>query len=363
MIFRTASLLLFMIVSNTLTAQAFEKKGTISKEFEITENTEIQITNKYGNIQVITWELDSVKFEVSISVKGNKAYKVDKNFSYIDVEFTANQYYVLANTIFENEKSNFWSDVSDITNSLFKSGSNAQIDISVYVPEENALKLKNKFGNIYLTNQTGPLEIDLSNGDLRANHLSGKTDIKLGFGKATIKTLDNARLDINYGELRVKKAGELFIESKSSEIDCEDSEALRLQSRRDKFYLGNIKKLNGEFSFSTVKIDILETEIFLKTNFGDLLIDQFNPDFSIYNVNSSNTDISSVLSANNGYKLELYYNKKTDLQLPIGLENVEESLINDDDEFYLSASSGEISSKSPTIKINQKGGSIIIINR
>jgi len=200
-------LLLFTSVSY---AEDFNKNREISKTFMTTEETEIQINNKYGNIQIINWEKDSVMIQVEISVKGSKLSKVNKTFDYIDVDFTSDSYYVIVNTIFKNERNRFWTDVSDLTNSIFKGGNNTQINYKVYMSENNALKIKNKFGNIYLGNRKANTEIKLSNGDMKANDFSGYLEMEFSYGTANIKRANDARVKINYGDIRIKKINTLY---------------------------------------------------------------------------------------------------------------------------------------------------------
>ncbi|MDP8231279.1 MAG: hypothetical protein P9L91_01275, partial [Candidatus Zophobacter franzmannii] len=148
-------------------AQQYEKSRKLTKEFPITAETDVQIINKYGNIHILPWDKDSIRFEISIKVEASKQSKVDRTFESIEIDFSESSYYLIVQTVFDNKKSSFWSDVSDFTNSMLNSGSNAQIDYIVYVPVKNKLTLENKFGNIYMTDHLGKTLITISNGDFR----------------------------------------------------------------------------------------------------------------------------------------------------------------------------------------------------
>lgn len=345
-------------------AEDFSKEREISRSFKIMEKTDIQISNKYGNIQVINWEKDSVMFVISISVKGTKLAKVNKTFNYIDVDIKANDYYIIANTVFENERNNFWTDVSDITNSIFRGGSNTQIDYMVYMPGQNNLRIKNKFGNIYLTNRDSATEIELSNGDLKANDLNAYLKMDLSYGTANIKNAQDASIKINYGDLRIKSIQDLNIESRSSNIDCDKLNKLNLVSKRDKLYLGDVNRIDGRFSFSELEIDYLMEDLKLDTNFGDLNIAMVDPGFSNVNIYSSNTDIEAVFDKSIPYAVEISFTKRTSINLPSTYKIFSEKKIGrNKEDTLLKANSGDVRSDSPFVEISQKSGSISITHK
>ena len=47
-----------------------EKSKTISKKFNVNSNATVYIKNKYGNVNVTTWDKNTVEIDVKITVKG-----------------------------------------------------------------------------------------------------------------------------------------------------------------------------------------------------------------------------------------------------------------------------------------------------
>lgn len=356
-------LILFLLLTAYSFAEDFKKEREITKTFLINKDTEIQINNKYGNIQVINWEKDSVMIQIEISVIGNKLSKVNKTFDYIDVDFSANTHYIIVNTIFKNDRNNFWTDISDITNSIFKGGNNTHIDYTIFMSENNPLRIKNKFGNIYLTNRTRNTEIDLSNGDFKANDISGYLEMDFSYGSASIKNASKANIKIHYGDIRIDKINELSLDSRSSTIDCDEINDLNIISKRDKFFLGNVNTIDGGFSFSNLQIDYLAKNIILDTNFGDLTIDELSNDFTNINLNSSNTDISLIFEQASSYTIDLSYTKRSTVNLPNNYKDTKvEHIGKNDEDTRIRANSGSNPTRSK-VNINQKSGSIRIVNK
>jgi len=208
-------LLLSILMTGVVFAQSYEKSSKITKSFYATEETEIQISNKYGNIHVIPWEKDSVKFEIILSVRANKESKVDKLFDNVDFDFTSTRYYVIAKTAFH--KNTFFKDVS---NQIFSGDNNIQVDYYVNIPAQCKIIIDNKFGNIYSTDHHGEVDIKLSNGDLKVNDLHQDAKISVEFGNTYINSMNSGSLKIYYGDLELESADDLQFEGKSANDIC-----------------------------------------------------------------------------------------------------------------------------------------------
>ena len=93
------SFLMIIILSMGATAQVIELNKTIKKSFKILPETNVQITNKYGNIQIVPNETDSIRFEIEIKVADKLVDKVTKVLNSIDVQFNSTPYYTIAKTV------------------------------------------------------------------------------------------------------------------------------------------------------------------------------------------------------------------------------------------------------------------------
>ena len=359
-------LLLALLVSGFLPvtgvlAQQYEKSRKLIQSYPATEETSVQIINKYGNVHVLPWDEDSIRFEIGIKVEANKQSRVDKTFDDIEIEFSKSSYYVIAQTVFGNKKSAFWADVTDFTSSMLSSGSNAQIDYTVYVPDKNELSIELKFGNLYMTDHSGKTTIYLSNGDFRGGSFSG-LDLDHSFGNVVIESVQTGSLTLGYTELRLKHAGDIRITSKSSKSTINSFKTLRLNSKRDTYHFENAGAINGETSFSYLSIENLNGDLILNTNYGDLRIDSWGKDFTLMNLTADYTDVSMICDENFKYSFETYYNRKTRMIYPTnaGLFNIKE-IDSDAGEYLLNGQISVPGKEPPRIKITISGGSVNLI--
>jgi hypothetical protein len=338
--------------------QTVEKSRTVKKTFKVEAGTEIEIVNKYGNIHLIPWEKDSVQFKIELMVKGTKESKVDKSFDFIEFDFKNTKYYIIVQTLFAG-KSSFWSDVSDLTGAIFNSSTKTKIDYTIHLPADVKLKIMNKYGNIYTTDHTGELEIELSNGDLKAHHLAGKTTIMSEFGNTNIKQIDNGILNVSYGELEIEEANNLSIESKSTRFDIDKVNHLNLNSKRDKFYLKDVGYIYGTTNFTQLEIDHLIQKVDVKAKYGDIEIKSFSNEVNSFIIDADNADITLHFIDNKRYIIDATVDTQTEVLYSADIKDITSRDLEGEEKLVeVKCTVGSDKTKKIPINMNTRGGSI-----
>ncbi len=87
----------------------YEKTKTIKKEFDVNADALLTIKNKYGNVDVISWDQNRVEIEVTITVSGNDESKVIDRLSKINVNFENSRSAVSAKTSIENSSKGWYN--------------------------------------------------------------------------------------------------------------------------------------------------------------------------------------------------------------------------------------------------------------
>lgn len=307
-----------LLLGTYVQGQTFERSRLVSESFAVNKDTEIQIINKYGNVHIIPWEKDSVRFDISLEVSSTKQAKLDKTFDFIDFDFRTSKYYVIAQTEFEG-KAAFWTEVTDLASTLFTSGTKTQIDYTVYLPATNYLKVDLKFGNIYATDHQGKIQLNLSNGDLKAHALTGDTQLELEFGSATINQLSEGKLTSRYAEVTIDSCGKLDIESKSTQFTIDHAATLKLQSYRDRIFVNKVANISGSTSVSETRIEHISNKVDLKTNYGDIRIEGFGSRENSCTLNTTYTDATLYFEKQMTYAVDISYTDRTNISYPADL--------------------------------------------
>lgn len=308
--FRFIGCLVFVswLLPNFVNAQFTETKE-ISKHFKVSPETRIEISNKYGKIELNTWEKDSVIFEIKIRVEEKKLSKLERSMEEIDFDFTDSQHFLIARTTVGENRSGFEKEILKFKETLLQLDGNIEIDYIVWLPKSNDLKVENKFGDIFIGDYSGEVEIDLSNGNLKSHDFEGKVDLTLSFADATINQMKNGRLDCNYSDLYIKKAESLQINSKSSTFEILEINELDADSRRDKFRIRLADLVEAKGSFSNFRFNELTDRLTLRADYGDLDIEKTSPDFSNIFIESKSTDINLYFDPESKFGFEITHTK------------------------------------------------------
>ncbi|HEY9115428.1 MAG TPA: hypothetical protein VIN10_12075 [Bacteroidales bacterium] len=355
--FKLASLLVTMLAVQVSYGQTFEKERSVNKSFKLSAETEIEVSNKYGDVHIVPWEKDSVRFEIKLKVITNKETKLDKAFDYVDFDFKATKYYVIASTVFVG-KGTFWTEVSDVANNLFSAGTKTTIDYTIYLPAKSTLKVDNKYGNIYTTDLSGTLNITLSNGDLKAHRFSGTTTMNTEFGNIDIQIIDNGNLTISYGELQLESSTKLTLTSRSSEIEIDEVTQLNLESKRDKLNLESVGTLIGQTYFTTLKVDELNTKIDLTSKYGSTELEKLGK-MKSFLLKSDDSDIKLNFAKENKYTLDLTVDEKTQVYYSADITNIKTVNLGGDDKLISVKSTIGSGTQTPlNLKLDVRAGTV-----
>ncbi len=234
-----------------LTAQEFTK--TIKKEFPINATGTVNLINKYGKIDVKTWNKSRVKVDVTIVVKAKSESSAQSVFDRIRIDFTNGEDFVKAETVISSAKSSWWSWGDD--NSEF------QINYEVFMPESGALDLQNKYGDAFVASLTGRANIDVKYGNFRLEGVGGDLNVTLGYGNGTVVKARNTSADISYSKINFNDVQDVNFTTKYSKISVDNGANLKAESRYDQFYLSKVNRLNCQSRYGNFEIGEAESVV------------------------------------------------------------------------------------------------------
>jgi len=346
-----------------LSAQVYSEKRERGKSFKVKSGTSIQIWNKYGNVNVLPWEKDSVRIDISISAQSKQAVKVVKILSSIDCEMLATANSISARTVFYDNSTTFWKDVVSYAGQVINTSNNLQINYTVYMPVTNDIKIENKFGNVYMDSHSGNADISVSNGDLQARNFNGGLKLKLEFGSASLQDANEAQLTINYSDLTARKINKLIMNSRSSIIDIEETNSIELVSSRDKLVVKSCNSLSGDASFTRIRINELAAICTMNAKYGEIRLNIVTRDFRNINIKSEYTDIFLGFNPSDSYSMDLVYDSKTSLNISAPINNQLKKEILNAKLGTVQASGNIGKSGTSHVSVTAKAGSLSVLNK
>lgn len=276
----------------------YTKNKVINKEFTVNSNALLNVSNKYGNIVISSWNENRIAIKVSITTNGNDEEKVKKRLEQIDVEFKGTLNNVSAKTVIEKSSSS-WSFFGN------KSNVNMEINYLIQMPISNSINLNNDYGSITI------------------DKIEGSSKINCDYGKITIGELLNSDNNINIdytnnSNIDFMKEGNINADYSTLNIDRSDNVELNADYSHISF--GKIDKLNFNCDYGSLKIkevnniigncDYMQTIISkvgeignFDMDYGNIKINELGKDLKNLQINTSYTQIKIGVSPINSFKI------------------------------------------------------------
>ena len=117
-----------------------QKKKFVEKNYQVTTNTKLRIDNKFGKVEVNSWEKNEFDIKVEIIGKGRNEERAQRILNAIDIDITESSTEIEFETEIESTKN--------------KNEEGFEINYRIYMPEGNPLEIKNSFGDVTMGNRS-----------------------------------------------------------------------------------------------------------------------------------------------------------------------------------------------------------------
>jgi hypothetical protein len=225
-----------------------EKRKTFDKTYKVNKSDVLNIDNKFGNVHVNTWNRNEIQVKVDIISRANSEQAAQEMLNKINVG--------------DSRSGNTISVKTEMGSVNSKGGHQSfEINYTINMPEDNQLVVKNSFGNVYLPDMKGKVDLHVRYGAFKAGNLSNASNsIKASFCNSssnTISSLNKGNVDLAYSTLN----------------------------------LGNTNGVNGSSKFSDFKIGNLSEGLDMDLKYGTFRVDNVRKNFKTISVNGGFTPI------------------------------------------------------------------------
>ena len=344
---------------NSIKAQNESETRNFIKTLPVTRETTLEVSNKYGTIQITPWDRDSALIRAEVKAVAKDRSKVSKMFDGINVNITGSKYIVRAQTEFTSNMNTLFESFKGMTNKLIQYDSHIEINYFINIPEYLNLKIENKFGDVYMENSSGEFRISMSNGSFKANSLGKNSSLDLVFCDAKINSIISGSMDASFSEISIGSTEDLSINSISSKYDIKKAGMIRSESKRDKFYIDEIESIQGNSYFTDYKLNSLKKNINLTPRYGNFSVDVIEKGFESVNINSNFSDVTLTFEQGSSFDFDIRH-VNAFLVLPDkNVKSEEKELNNDKKEYMTSGTMGRNPGKAH-VKIDATRGNIYL---
>ena len=282
-------LLIFILIP--LTISATERKGkytknkVLTKEYSVNENATLNVSNKYGNIGIATWNENRIVIKVSITTNGDDEEKVAKRLEQIDVVFNGNATNVSAKTSIEKNSSswNLWGKKNNV---------NMEINYLIQMPISNNVVLNNDYGAISLDKLEGSAEINCDYGKITIGELwNTNNSINIDYtNKSTIERLEGGAVNADYSTLHIDKANRIDLNADYSHMSFGMVAVLDYNCDYGSLKIGDSGNVIGNSDYMHTSVEKLRGTGDFDMDYGSLKIEELGKEFKNITIKSSYTN-------------------------------------------------------------------------
>jgi hypothetical protein len=238
-----ASLILLLCFTNL---QAQEKQ-IIRKSYTGGAEYILDISNKYGDIEITTWEKPNVEAVITIGADGNNDSKNQKRIESVEIRERKYGNRILLETLY-------------LSDGIFRFIKNdTRVNYRISMPREMALQIDNRFGNVFIDDIMGDVEVLLNHGNLTTEDLKGRNNrLDVSFGTLDAVNIVGGSVKIGFGKLVIGNAGTISINSNSASVDIFQANKIQLNGNLGSVTIGEIGEITGEYGAGNIQIEKLK---------------------------------------------------------------------------------------------------------
>ncbi|MCD6566871.1 MAG: hypothetical protein J7K53_13115 [Bacteroidales bacterium] len=351
------TLLLLVVFGLTITtsvkAQDDKVEKKYHKEYSVTANSKLYLENKYGDIDVRNWDKNQVVIDVVITVKHRDRERADKLLSFLDVKFSQEGDEIKAVTQID-------SKFSKSNRSVFNNESKEfSIDYTVNMPTDMDIELRNKYGDAFINELSGLVNISVKYGYLKVNKLlRGNTKpfnkIYIGYSKAEVAEVNWLKLDMSYSRIEFETSKALMVMSKYSKLYINDSRSIVAESKYDTYNIGEVDNLVFSAAYGSLKTEQVNRTLQLEMKYTGCKVDYIPSGFEKIIIENRYGGIKLGIDSNASYKIDGNA-EYAQIHIPSGskLSRIEENT-----KLSINGLVGTDPNTSSVVKINTKYGSV-----
>ncbi|GGN09188.1 hypothetical protein GCM10010967_51300 [Dyadobacter beijingensis] len=297
---KIATLLLFSVIALPQVASAalnpdeseqnglVEKRRNIVKIFDVKKSDALEVDNQFGLVKVNLWAKEEIKIEIVVTANAPSDSRAAEYLSSVNIDEKRVKNVISLTTRIDRNQfgNNGWNKSKGDKNFI-------QIDYTVYMPKENSLTVRNKFGNTDIPSFYAPLTVDSKHGNFVATLLENPDNvIDVQFGSARIGKMDGGKLDCQYANVKLDQAKKVWLSNKFGEL-----------------MIGDVVNLDAAIDYSGAKIGKISGTGKIKLNYsGNFKIEELT--HSAQNVDIQASYSSVVLPAEaNQFNVSVTYGK------------------------------------------------------
>lgn len=286
------SLLLIVTVSFSLSAQDARKEYTES--YDVSKGVTLNADTKYSDVELITWDKSVVDILAVVEVDAPSKNRAEEALRKVEVKISksGNNIYV------KTEMDNGWSR-----------NVRTSIDITIKAPAWVNLDMENSYGDLFIQEASGHVQLDIKYSNLKAGALSRGNEkpfnaLEMAYSDAVVDEAGWMELEVAYSDIEIQSSKMLFVESKYSKLLGDKAGGIVSEGAYDKYYYDEVDSFVAELKYSGLKFGRLNKVLDLHSAYTGVKIETLSNGFDKVDAEMSYGNISVGLDQGASFKFK-----------------------------------------------------------
>ncbi|HKK43278.1 MAG TPA: hypothetical protein VJ963_12770, partial [Bacteroidales bacterium] len=294
-----------MVILGTLLESSLSAQTNgcyFKKSFPASKGVKLAVSNKYGDINILTSKTDSMLICATINIEQEDDDLSSKSIRLIEFNVTGSNDSVAVATLYNK----------DFFNPKYSKGRKSfSVDYTIQVPVYTNLYLNNAFGNISIEDCSGYVDTKLSQGLLIIKNLSRGNakpinKIDVFHSDVEINKADWLSLSIkNCPSVKITDVQAILAGSEFSKININKVHSMVATSKSDHYEIGKIENLESESTYTTYKITSLDGLMSANCVFGSVSISSLSKYFNSVMLTAIHTPVTIKTEKGISFRTEI----------------------------------------------------------
>ncbi|RQO67850.1 hypothetical protein DBR43_25405 [Pedobacter sp. KBW06] len=253
------------------------RSKTFSKSFAMDSGDKLNLSNRYGDVQIKIWDKREVRVDVDIKTYSSQDGEAQRLLDETTIEAGKSGDMISFKTNMGNRDGNYGS--------RFRNGKmvwkrEVKVNYVVYMPASNSLSMSTQYGNMTMGNFSGPLYAKVQYGNFTAGSLNSNNNyISVQYGKADIEEINVATIKQQYGSgLTLGTVGTLDLNAQYVGVDIKKirGNAVIKQQYGQGLTLGSVDNLELDAQYVNVTVGTINGNATVKQQYNNISIAAVN---------------------------------------------------------------------------------------
>lgn len=245
----------------------YTKEKKVEREFTVNSDAGLEVQNKYGNVDITTWNENKTVIEIMIKANGNNESRVQERLDDVNIDLSGNATRVTAITNLGSTNSN-WGKNENVL---------LEISYTIKMPKTNTVDISNKYGAVTLGDLKGNARISNKYGQLSLGELQAEENsITIKYVKtASIKYMKSGKINAGYSNFTLDRAEDLNLEAGYTTSKLGTIGDLNYNNKYGKLFVTNVKNVIGNAGYNNGTFDTVSGNANFNVKYSTISVDLF----------------------------------------------------------------------------------------